>query len=296
MQEKDITQKMLERYNDVFSDILNVLLFKGERLVSEYTLKDIKTDSVLKIDGKVRFQDRDVAKYWKNSRINIALFGLENQTSPDRLMPLRIISYDGAEYAKQSRHKYRYIKKYPVVTLVLYLGYDGKWTCPKNLLGLLEIDEKLKPYVSDYKINVFEIAYLDRETIDAFRSDFWILADYLYQMRVNGKYFADNKSIDHIEELLMLMSVMTGDKRFEEIIDEVNEKEANNMCEVLDIVEARGIEKGIGEGREKGVKVISRLNTILAKEGNLENIIRANTDKVYQNELLKKYDLLKDFD
>ena len=90
----------------------------------------------------------------------------------------------------------------------------------------------------------------------------------------------------------MLMSVMTGDKRFEEIIDEVNEKEANNMCEVLDIVEARGIEKGI----EKGAKVISRLNTILAKEGNLENIIRANTDKVYQNELLKKYDLLKDFD
>lgn len=46
-------------------------------------------------------------------------------------------------------------------------------------------------------------------------------------MRVNGKYFADNKSIDHIEELLMLMSVMTGDKRFEEIIDEVNEKEVN---------------------------------------------------------------------
>ena len=98
----------------------------------------------------------------------------------------------------------------------------------------------------------------------------------------------------------MLMSVMTGDKRFEEIIDEVNEKEANNMCEVLDIVEARGIEKGIREGTEKGIekgaKVISRLNTILAKEGNLENIIRANTDKVYQNELLKKYDLLKDFD
>ena len=68
------------------------------------------------------------------------------------------------------------------------------------------------------------------------------------------------------------------------------------MCEVLDIVEARGIEKGIREGIEKGAKVISRLNTILAKEGNLENIIMANTDKVYQNELLKKYDLLKDFD
>jgi len=33
MQEKDITQKMLERYDDVFSDIVNVLLFNGKRVV-----------------------------------------------------------------------------------------------------------------------------------------------------------------------------------------------------------------------------------------------------------------------
>ena len=64
------------------------------------------------------------------------------------------------------------------------------------------------------------------------------------------------------------------------------------MCEVLDIVEARGIEKGI----EKGADVISRLNAILAKEGNLDNIIRANTDKIYQVELLKKYNLLKELE
>ena len=29
MQGKDITEKMLEKYNDVFADILNVLLFEG---------------------------------------------------------------------------------------------------------------------------------------------------------------------------------------------------------------------------------------------------------------------------
>ena len=78
MQEKDKTQKMLERYNDVFADILNVLLFDGEKVVDESSLTDALPMSILKIDGRVRSQERDVAKYWENSKINIALFGLEN--------------------------------------------------------------------------------------------------------------------------------------------------------------------------------------------------------------------------
>ena len=291
MQEKDITQKMLERHNDVFSDIVNVL-FGGKKVVEEESLFDATTDSILKIEGRVRFQDRDVAKYWKDSQINIALFGIENQTNPDKFMPLRVMGYDGLEYTRQVRKEYDGENKYPVITLVLYLGYDKKWIYPKNLFGALDIDEGLKPYVNDYKINLFEIAYLDREIIDSFKSDFWILADYLYQMRVNRNYVADKKSIAHIEELLMLMSAMTGDKRFEEIIDEANTKEVVNMCEVLDIVEARGIEKG----REEGADIISRLNTILAKEGDLDKIIKANTDKKYRNELLKKYNLLRDYE
>ena len=35
MQEKDVTQKVLEKYNDVFADILNVLLFGGRNVVEE---------------------------------------------------------------------------------------------------------------------------------------------------------------------------------------------------------------------------------------------------------------------
>ena len=109
MKSKDITQKMLERYNDVFADIVNVLLFNGKRIVEENALIDTPTDRALKIDGDIYSQDRDVAKYWKNSQINIALFGLENRTTPEKLMPLRVIGYDGAEYKKQvlkeNRHK-----------------------------------------------------------------------------------------------------------------------------------------------------------------------------------------------
>ena len=253
MQDKDITQKMLEKYNDVFADILNVLLFAGRDVVDEYALTDALPMSMLKIDGRVRSQERDIAKYWRKSKINVALFGLENQTVANKLMPLRVFGYDGAEYVKQSRKENSDKAKYPVITLVLYLGYEKRWNYPKTLFEVLDIDENIKPYVNDFKINLFEIAYLDREKIDLFKSDFRILADYLYQMRVNRDYIADETTIEHVEELLTLMSAMTGDNRFEETINDLKGKENINMCEVLDRVEARGIEKGRMEGRQEGI-------------------------------------------
>ena len=80
------------------------------------------------------------------------------------------------------------------------------------------------------------------------------MSDYLYQMRINKHYVAGDTVIEHVDELLMLMSAMTNDYRFEETINEVKGKENVTMCEVLDRVEAIGIEKGIAKGREEGIK------------------------------------------
>ena len=293
MQEKDITQKMLEQFNDVFSDIVNVLLFDGKDVVDENSLIDTPTKSMMKIDGKVHSQDRDVAKYWQNSRINIALFGFENQTVPDKLMPLRVISYDGTEYGRQTKKRYQYKTKYPVITLVLYLGYKKRWNYPISILDIVEVDDRLKPFVNDYKINLFEIAYLDKEKITLFKSDFRILVDYLYQIRTNNSYSPKDYIIKHINELLTLMSVMTGDKRFEDSINEANEKEAKYMCEVLDIIENRGLEKGLKQGRQEGADMVSKLNELLLNEGNIDKLRRANTDKDYRYKLLREYNILQ---
>ena len=292
MKDKDITQKVLEKYNDVFADILNVLLFNGRDVVEESTLTDALPMSMLKIDGRVRSQERDIAKYWRKSKINVALFGLENQTTPNKLMPLRVLGYDGAEYVKQSRKENIDKAKYPVITLVLYLGYEKEWKYPKTLFEVLDIDEDIKPYVNDFKINLFEIAYLDKEKINLFKSDFRILADYLYQMRINRDYIADETTIEHVEELLTLMSAMTGDNRFEETINDLKGKEKINMCEVLDKVEARGIEKGIEQGIEQGVKR-GTINTLisLVNDGILssyEAALRANMSVEDFEKYLKK--------
>ena len=98
MGDKDLTEKTLEAYDDVFADIINVLLFNGKRLVCEKDLSPETAHSIYKADNKLHSQERDVAKYWKNGLIRLALFGMENQTDADADMPLRVISYDGAAY------------------------------------------------------------------------------------------------------------------------------------------------------------------------------------------------------
>ena len=254
MAEKDITQKVLEQYNDVFMDIVNVLLFNGEMVVREDDLIDLPTSSSKKIGKKINYQDRDVAKYWQGNKINIAMFGLENQTDPDKLMPLRVISYDGAEYGWQSSRKNRDKPKYPVITLVLYMGHKGRWNYPKNIMGVVDVDERLKPYVNDYKINLFELAYLPEEKRKLFKSDFRVVVDYLYQVRKNNKYEPEMYKIEHIDEVLNLMSAMTSDNRFEEVIEEVHEKEAKYMCEVIDIMLNKGWQEAIDSGKQQGMQ------------------------------------------
>ena len=180
-----------------------------------------------------------------------------------------------------------------MITLVLYLGYKKRWNYPINILDIVKVDDRLKPFVNDYKINLFEIAYLEEEKTALFKSDFRILVDYLHQIRTNNSYNPKDYTIKHINELLTLMSVMTGDNRFEDSINEANEKEAKYMCEVLDIIENRGIARGLEKGRQEGADMVSKLNELLLNEGNIDKLRRANTDKDYRYKLLREYNILK---
>ena len=142
---------------------------------------------------------------------------------------------------------------------------------------------------------------MDREKINLFKSDFRMLADYLYQMRTTNIYRSDESNVKHVDEILMLMSAMSGFKNVENIIKVAHERKVSNMKGFFELAEEKGLEKGLEMGRteglelgrEEGADMVSELNTILAREGNLEKIIKANTDKVYRHELLKKYRLLK---
>lgn len=253
MAEKDMTEKTLEDYNDVFSDLINVLLFNGKRKVQEDMLEAATARSVYKVDNKLREQERDVAKYWRNINFRIAMFGLENQTDQEKDITLRLVGYDGAAYRDQlfyvkdenDKRKMNDNPRYMVVTVVLYFGMEH-WSKPKTLgEALEEIPEELKPYFNDYKANIFEIAWLTDEQVEMFQSDFRIVADYFVQMRKNKNYVPSDRQITHVKEVLRLMSVLTKDNRFEEACNEVEKgEEVSTMNEWLDKVENRGMRRG----------------------------------------------------
>ena len=254
MAEKDTAEKVLEAYNDVFADIVNVLLFQGRQVISEDELEDQDTQSHYKADGALREQERDVAKRWKSGKIKIAFVGFENQTAVDSDMPFRVIGYDGAEYRAQLSGS----ERYPVITLVLYFGCQRRWKKPRSLLEQLKVPKDFQPFVNDYKINVFEIAFLTEEQVKLFRSDFRIIADYFVQKRKNGEYKPEPQVLRHVQETLQMLSIMGGDHRFEEIYNESMERGPQTMCEMLDRMinkgKMEGIQEGIREGRREGIR------------------------------------------
>ena len=147
---------------------------------------------------------------------------------------------------------------YPVLTLVLYFGYE-RWSYPKNLIDILEIPEGFEPYISDYSMNLFEISYLSDETVSKFRSDFRYVAQVFTQGRLIHEGQLDHFTlapgeIVHSVEVLELLSVMTGDDRFERAYNESLQGGSVSMFTVLDFYENKGREEGLKEGLEKGLE------------------------------------------
>ncbi len=295
MAQKDITEKALLWYNDVFSDIVNNLLFEGDTVVSDNDLKDSVTHQSYRSDSKqVRVQDRDNCKLWikdeDGAQIRLSYFGIENETEAEDDVPFRVIGYDGAAYRDQiyyykdeedKRHKSR--ERYPVITLVLYMGYEKHWDKAKSLYDgfTRSIPERLKPFVRNYELNLFEIAYLTDEQVERFKSDFWIVADYFTQMRKNNNYVPSGKQLTHVREVLDLMRVLTGDDRFTEHVDVFEKsKEAVTMCKVLDEVESRG--------EKRGEQNAANLMNYLWRNGRGEDAERAAKDNDYFNKLLSE--------
>lgn len=228
MAEKDAVQKTLESYNDVFADIVNGLLFDGEEIIKESELVDAQSFSYYKMDDKnLHGQERDVSKLWNNGEIRLSFIGLENQTKPDKYMPLRVISYDAAVYRSQiPNKKSKNISLYPSITLVLYYGTKRHWKKNRALKDILKISPRLYPYVNDYKIHVFELAWLSDEQINKFKSDFRDVALFLRCIRTGDKSFLSQRHFDHVREMLDLLRVMSdNEKKFADVIAQLPDSE-----------------------------------------------------------------------
>ena len=212
MPPKDILEKTLEAYNDVFADICNGLIHEGLPIITPDSLSDAQPYSFYKADGKIRTQERDVSKFINNAyAIHIAKMGKENQTIYDPYLSLRVIGFDGADYRNQYEDKHHY----PVFTIVLYFG-EEPWGPNRKLSDIMDIPEGMEPYFNDYKLNVFEIAFLTDEQINRFHSDFRAIADLIAHRRVDPDYIppADSPEFEHPDAVRQLMAVITGDDTY----------------------------------------------------------------------------------
>ncbi|MCI6009356.1 MAG: Rpn family recombination-promoting nuclease/putative transposase [Anaerostipes hadrus] len=288
MAEKDKVEKLLEDYPDVFADIINVLIYDGKQVVKPEELRTTNVQSQYKAsDDVLHEEERDILKEWTKGKDYKVFFGIENQTTKDRKMPLRVIAYDGASYRSQMLKKNQ--KDFcKVITLVLHFG-NRRWEGDKELQEIIKKQSGEEEWFQNYKLNVVDIAYLTEKQIKMFRSDFGIIADYFVKRRKGYKTIEDHQPIKHVDEVLKFMKIFAEDNRFLKLNVKKDEKGEVTMCTILDAVEQKGINKGKKLGYKNGQDEILKLVKILIASNRLKDIDRIYEDESYREQLIKQY-------
>lgn len=287
--EKDTVEKCLEEYEDVFADIFDNLVLKGMGAVRAEDLALQSASSYSRMhDGPLRGGMRDIRmeSRWRDTYRLIC--GIENQTDIDNTMPERIMGYEYADYEAQvkrimaenrklkksagAKRIFKHQKLNPVITGVLYYG-DKEWKSPLHLHDMLQfpkgLEEKLKPYVADYPMNLIQVARLTEEERCRLTSDFRIVAEYLACKDDEGKwreFIKSEKEILHIEELLDVLLEISKDEHYLKLRNVIRKegrrKEKWNMCKIAETLDRSGFERGI----ERGILILIKDNLIQGVE------------------------------
>lgn len=234
MAEKDMAEKKLEDYPEVFTDIVNTLLFSDSSIrLDENKIVDGPTESIYKAEEQDKEQRRDTFKYYDiggGALFCVAAYGIENQSTIDNVMPVRIMNYDASAYksqvfdikssSKQTNQKRKRI--YPVITIVLNFS-EKEWKTSRSLHDMMALPSDLAKYVQDYKINVFDVAFLEDDVIEKFTSDFKAVARFFKDKRLRLEA-NDTIEIKHPAEIADLFSVFTGDEGYRNAVPNVIKK------------------------------------------------------------------------
>lgn len=129
-----------------------------------------------------------------------------------------------------------------------------------DLKGVLRIADEYKDCVSNYTVkNLFEVAFLPREVIESFTSDFYFVADCVWQLRTKGIYtYPPDREVGHLFALMRVLAALTGDRRFVKVMGKVSMDEGGKttMAKALDTIwnggKAEGKAEGLAEGKAEG--------------------------------------------
>ncbi len=264
--------------NRRFADQINGALFHGRQVVKPEELEpeDSQTAALSKRAGTENMKTIvDKVRIWKGKKLHI--LAVENQNYIDYRMVLRNMLSESAGYQKQWRHKKRIheqkkdlkdkdeflsgMKKEekfaPIITLVVYFGTDGTWDGARCLYDLLDMDEELKEYVSNYRLNLYDCH--GHDTFDEYKTG-------LRQVFETVRYAKDKEKLQEVMEenreaysridsdTRTMLEVMANIKIPEECKVLEDGKEGYNMCKAFEDMRLEGFEEGIATGIERGIE------------------------------------------
>lgn len=267
MAEKDLTQKILLSYGDVFADCENALAYGGEQRLQAEKLHPAPTESYYRGKKKLHNQFADVSAYLVENGEIRRQFLIGNETELEKYQVLRKVSYQGGAYRAQLEADR---PVYPVSCTIIEWSHKSA-RIALSLHELLKAEgaapEELEQ-VDDVKLEVYHMRNLPKEVRDRFVSDMGFVVDYL-----NEGHFENRKEqkIVHVEALCDMMEALTGDTRFTVQVEELRKRQEEKggevlMCEYIDMLEARGEKRGEARGEARGRKLgETQLATLLEK-------------------------------
>ncbi len=320
MAKQDISSKVMLYHNDVFSDIINGLLFE-KKYIDENKLKDVIPESAYEdFDGNLRSMERDLLKeYGEGDGTNyfaIAEFGIGNQTTVDPTMPVRVMGYDYTVYKRQldeynnkKRDLYRLLREVqeignaelikrvqadieklgdfrlvPVVTIILNFSRT-RWNKSKTLRGLVSDGHpEITAFMQDYQVKIFDVLYLDEATKNRFTSDFRDVVTVLAEGAIDKKH--DFQRLKYPVDALDMLYAYTKDEHYLNIRNQVVKKEQKGevirMGDFFDQVERN---KVIETARKMYQGNNNAENAVYAIECGLD-ISNAEAQEIFETEVL----------
>ena len=260
-----------------FADVFNGVLFGGREIMKPEELEN--EDSVIVGTGKSKNLKKvicDKIRRWKGSYVSILV--LENQSYVDYRMVFRVMESEVIGYEKQRKERYleqqrenakfnsdEYLsrmkkgQKYiPIITLVLYVGKNKLWDGAKSLHEMLELDEEVKPFVNDFKLNLFD--YHDYKDFSMFRTENRLLFEMLANARNKKKMLRVLKQQTHLGEVdevsaKAILGILNLKIDLAKILkkDETG-REVYDMCKAFEDYKEDGRQLGLKQGRREGKK------------------------------------------
>ena len=275
MGQMDMYQSDFYEDKSRFADVFNGVLFGGKEVMKPEELEN--EDSVIVSTGKSKNLKKvicDKIRKWRGRYVSILV--LENQSYVDYRMVLRVmesevtgynrqqkecylrkysqrIKFNSDEYLSQMKKGQKYI---PIITLVLYMGKDKLWDGPRSLYEILELDEEIKPFVNDFKLNLFD--YHDYKDFSMFKTENRLLFEMLANAKDKKKMFGILRRHTHSGEvdevgaraILGILNVKTDLAKI--MKKDEQGREVYDMCQAFEDYKEDGRREGRKEGRREG--------------------------------------------